>query len=346
MIIGISGYGYTGSGAVYDYLKEREECDTVDVEFCISYLPHGLQDLDFHLNEGISRYYSSDAAIKDFIQLVNKLDTPRSAYRRAMGDKFKKASMEFVENITQLKWNGWWSYDGLRNGFFYNTWRFRILGRIASFYEKRFKKKFKLPENEYMYLSVKPEKFNEEAKKYINTLLDGFGCDRSKVAVVNQPFEGNAPERSMKYFEDSKAIIVDRDPRDVYLFAKNVALGSATFIPTDSVKDFIEYYRLCRITEQPKNPDRVLYMSFEDMIYDYENTVERIDAFIGLEHKEPQKKYFNPDASVNNTQLFLRYPQYADDIKLIENELSEYLYPFEKYERDLGNGEPFKCESD
>ena len=38
-----------------------------------------------------------------------------------------------------------------------------------------------------------------------------------------------------------------------------------------------------------------------------------------------------PDVSINNTQLWNKYPEYDKDIKIIESELSEYLYPFEDY---------------
>lgn len=32
MIVGVSGFGYTGSGAVFGYLKERDECDAINTE--------------------------------------------------------------------------------------------------------------------------------------------------------------------------------------------------------------------------------------------------------------------------------------------------------------------------
>ena len=46
-----------------------------------------------------------------------------------------------------------------------------------------------------------------------------------------------------------------------------------------------------------------------------------------------KKKYFDPEISVGNVQIYKRYPQFADDITAIENELGEYLYDFPK---DMG----------
>ena len=346
MIIGVSGYGYTGSGAVFDYLKERPDCDYIEEEFVVAYMPHGLQDLEYHLTEKVSRYYSSDAAIKDFLRTIKKMNSPRSAYRSHMGNEFEKKALEFVENVSQVKWSGWWSYDAIMSDFWHQTLRFRLWNRYISYWEKKNKKKHKLPKGDKMYLSIYPDNFEREAKKYVNGLIDGFGCNREKNVVINQPFEGNAPENSMKYFDNAKAIIVDRDPRDVYLFAKEVALNSASFIPTENVRDFIKYYSLCRIKSDVSNSENVLYISFEDMIYDYDSTIKRIDEFLGLPSIKTTRKYFDPDKSINNTQLYLKYTEYDEDIKLIEQGLKEFLYPFEKYQGRVGQGEPFKCEAD
>lgn len=346
MIVGVSGYGYTGSGAVTDYLKERSECDHIDVEFNLAYTPHGLQDLEYHLTQGISRYFSGDAAIKDFLHIIQKLNSPKSAYRRYMGDDFARASVDFAESLAQVKWSGWWSYDGMRMGFLQETWRFRILRRYMLAWERHHTQKHPLPKGDVMYLSVMPTDFQEKARAYINRLIDGFGCDRSRVVVVNQPFEPNAPQQSMKYFDDAKAIIVDRDPRDVYLFAKKVARHAASFIPTDRVEDFVAYHKLCRIHSGTEDPDRVLRISFEDMVFAYEDTVKRITDFLGIPYTQPQKQYFNPDASINNTRLYLKYPECQDDIRFIEQELQDYLYPFHQYEGLQGSGDPFVCDSD
>ena len=346
MIIGVSGYGYSGSGAVVDYLKEREDCDHIDIEFALPYLPHGLQDLEYHLTEGISRYYSCDAAIKDFLALIKKLDSPKSLYRLNMGDSFYKETEKFVTDISQVIWSGWWSNDAFRTGFLRKTWRFRILRRFILAWERYHKEKHPLPKSDVMYLSIMPENFLKRAKEYVNFLIDGFGCDRSKVTVINQPFEPNAPERSMRYFDDPKAIIVDRDPRDVYLFAKLVARHNASFIPTDNVEDFVKYHRLCRINSGKEDPNMVLRLSFEDMVYNYENTVKKINSFVQLPHQSPIKKYFDPDKSINNTQIYLKHPELRSDIEFIERELPEYLYPFDQYEGIRGSGNPFVCDSD
>ena len=342
MIVGVSGFGYTGSGAVFGYLKERDECDAINTEFCLAYMPHGIQDLEYHLTGQISRFYSSDAAIKDFLYLVKKLNSPRSVYRKAMGKNFVELSQIFIKNISQLIWPGWWSYDAIVSDGLHQTFRFRILNRYIDFWEKKYKLRYTPQKNEKIYLSIHPENFIEEAIKYINALIDGFGCDRKKIILLDQPFEANAPLQSMKYYEDARAIIVDRDPRDLYILAKKVVLNKGTFIPSNDVHSFIKYYRLCRIGVVRENSPVVLHIAFEDMIYEYDNTTNKIDTFLGINSINTNRyKFFDPNISINNTQLYLRYPELSDETTIIEKELSEYLYPFYKYDMKPNNEASF-----
>ena len=134
----------------------------------------------------------------------------------------------------------------------------------------------------------------------------------------------------MEYFEDPKCIIVSRDPRDTYLLLKKVQSFNARWFPHDDVDSFIEYYKLLhKDLHKLKEKDNILLLRFEDLIYNYEESVSQIESFIGnlLHHSNP-KKYFNPEISKNNTQLFELYTNYSEDIKKIEKELFSYLYDF------------------
>ena len=52
-------------------------------------------------------------------------------------------------------------------------------------------------------------------------------------------------------------------------------------------------------------------------------------------------KIFNPNRSINNTQLSRLHPEDKEDIEYIENELKEFLFPFEKFPKPEFNGKPF-----
>mgnify|MGYP006872937219 FL=1 len=95
MIVGVCGHGYSGSGAVVDYLKEKPDCQVCgNIELSLAYMPHGLQDLDYHVNESVSRYYSSDAAIKDFLRLHERMHIPRTLDRRVVRRALTNAAEE------------------------------------------------------------------------------------------------------------------------------------------------------------------------------------------------------------------------------------------------------------
>lgn len=133
------------------------------------------------------------------------------------------------------------------------------------------------------------------------------------------------------FFDEPKAIIVDRDPRDLYAFYHKVLVDECRFLPIDNVKLFVEQYRRIRMNQKRIDDESKLFVNFEDLIYNYEETKDRIIAFCGLKNHTYPKKYLNPAKSINNTQLYKMYPEMSEDVKYIEENLKEYLFDFSKY---------------
>ena len=145
----------------------------------------------------------------------------------------------------------------------------------------------------------------------------------------------------MKFYEDSYAVVVDRDPRDMYIFAKKVLLSKGRFMPTDTVENFIEYYRLLRSGDSYRfENERVLRLRFEDMVYNYDATTKRIDDFLHVVNTN-KKSIFVPEMSAANTNLIRKFPEFAADIAKIEQALPEYLFDFDKYEPIDNGGKMF-----
>lgn len=345
MIIGLCGYGYTGSGALVDLLHEFPCCKSlaIDFEFCLPYIPHGLEDLEIHLLEHPTRFFSSDVAIKEFRRLVAYFDSPRGNYRRLSGPAFRQLSLDYIDSLTAVKWRGYSWDDPILCGPLRLTWRFRLVSRLISRYERRTGKRFPLPKSDVIYMSVQPEDFLEKTRKYIRELLRSMGMEGVERIVLNQPFDASDPCRTMRYFDDPRAIMVDRDPRDIYVLVKRHLGSEASFIPSENVDDFITYYQCVEKANVQQEDDRILRLCYEDLIYDYERTAERIIRFLGLGDVQwQQKKYFDPAISIRNTQLYLRHPDLTEDIRRIEQALQSYLYPFEEMDlRPDGAGEPF-----
>ena len=140
-------------------------------------------------------------------------------------------------------------------------------------------------------------------------------------------------KRYLNYIRDLKVIIVDRDPRDVYIQAMR---DGDHVLPHDPLL-FAKQYRDMRrtIDDEIKDP-RILRIHFEDLIYRYDFTTKQINKFLGIseeKHKE-LRKHFNPDISIRNTQLWINDKNYNNQIKIIEQELEDFLYLFPNREDD------------
>ena len=191
-------------------------------------------------------------------------------------------------------------------------------------------------------LAVAPANFYDAAKKHVKELTVALGADYNRPVVLDQPFQGNNPQACFPFFEDPYAIVVDRDPRDIYVFAKEVLIGRNHYMAIDNVHDFINYFRAMRDNQPYKcDNERILRLHFEDMVYNYDATTKRISDFLQIGDNPRPMTIFDPKLSVANTQVYKRFPKYADDVKIIEKELGEYLYDFSKYNQSSPGGKMF-----
>jgi hypothetical protein len=184
-----------------------------------------------------------------------------------------------------------------------------------------------------------PENFHAASRTFISNVLNAIGIDynnkEKNIIVLNQAFSPyDSSIRSFKFFENPSAIIVDRDPRDIYLFLKFFVYprGMRFAVPCDNVDDFIKNFRLRRQTSQKlKEQKDIIFFNFEELLYDCENTTKKVANFVGVAKHVRKGECFKPACSRNNSQLFRKYTDCGSDIKKIEKELPEYLFPFENY---------------
>lgn len=331
MIIAVCGNGYCGSSAVTDYLRETSTLAVApyDIEFMFLYDVDGLDDLRHHLVERPVRYYSSDAAIKRFQKYIKRVNSPNSSLYKLGGEQITKLTDEYIASITQIRWHGWWHFDVYNSSGLVRNWNFRLLPRINSIYKKITGKSFDIYPKAAMQMSIKPESFDEATKRYINALISLFNPHHLEKVVLDQPFPVGTADYYSKYFSDSiKTINVVRDPRDVFIAAKHINKTYSSWIPTESVEDFIEYFRLIEESKGTEANDQ-LTIHFEDMIYNYQSTADIIDGFLRIESSR-SKQFFCPEKSINNTQLFRKFTQYKREIEIIERELPNHIYDYKE----------------
>ena len=180
-----------------------------------------------------------------------------------------------------------------------------------------------------MSMSYGEARFFEATRRFYTTLFDGLDPQYEyEYLALDQLVPPNNLERYTRYFDNIKTIVIDRDPRDLYLL--NKLFWKEGWIPTDSTEVFIKWFELIRRhreTEQ-SDPRQVLHLRFEDCLLDYDATVARIETFLGIgaEHHVRPRTVFSPDRSAKNFRLWERYPGHDAEIATIERALGPYCY--------------------
>jgi len=329
-LITTTGYGATGSSVVTDLLKEFDNVASMgDFEFRFLQDPHGLRDLEYGLFENNNRL-NTDYYIKQFIKYIKFLSKSRVyPYEKYFNNKFKTISDEFIESIIDIKWDGYWHQDiidekPIKKFLFY-------LERV---YQKKILKQKDSGANFYknsMYYArpLTKEEFYQKVKEYTLKLFLEMNVSNREFLVLDQLVPVDHNKTYLNYFKNLKIIIVDRDPRDLYLLEKYEY--KEKYLPWEDVESFIKYYKLLR--EHKKEDianDNIMYVHFEDFIYMYAETIDKVLQFLDIDKSNwvNKKKYFHPEISIKNTKKWLMYPEAKKEIERIEKELKDFLVEY------------------
>lgn len=333
-IITCASYYGSGSSAVTDYVSEfAPVCSLTSEEFRFLQDPDGVSDLEFHLVEHFNRH-NSGHALKRYQRLVALYAGNRimRRYERFFHGQWRTLSEQYIRELTDFSFEGWWQYDLIDGGKWY-YFRKRIINKLlhVTFWRNR-------PEMAYsnmkgvMTLCSHPseEKFLACTRAYIDALMTAANPEGKPFVMVDQIVPPNDTARFTRYFHDIKIVVVDRDPRDIYLLAKY--RWKDGIVPTADVETYCKWFRYVREHRKTEvyDPAHVLFIRFEDMVYHYAETTARIRAFIPLSEAEhvAKKTHFDPAVSIHNTRLWEEYPAEAENIERIKAALAEYLYPF------------------
>lgn len=328
-LITTTGYGATGSSVVTDLLKEFKNVKSMgDFEFRFLQDPHGLRDLEYGLFENNNRL-NTDYYIKQFIKYINFLSKSKIyPYEKYFNNKFKIISDEFIKDVIDIEWNGYWHQDiidekPIKKFFYYleRVYQKKILKQKdsgANFYK-----------NKMYYARLSKDEFYKKVKTYTNKLFNEMNSENKEFLVLDQLVPVDHNQTYLNYFDNLKIIIVDRDPRDLYLLEKYEY--KEKYLPWEDVESFIKYYRLLRAhKKEDLASENVLYINFEDFIYKYDISIDKVLNFCSIDKSNwvEKKKYFNPDISIKNTKKWLVYPEAKREIELIEKELKEFLVEY------------------
>lgn len=336
-IITVTGYYGTGSSAVTDLISELDNVYSLgDREIRFLHDPNGISDLEFKIVENFNRHNSS-YAIKHYLEFAKFLNSTcgYKKYAKIFNDKFLKHTYEYINDLILFKYKGSWHYDVIDKGIYFYVLD-RVLNKIIGKINKLAKTKILKPYNclsnkESIVYGVNPDEDNflKATRRYINNLLEELPVGNNEILMIDQIVASSNIKRYLRYFSDPVYVfLVDRDPRDLYILDK-LYWGNVGF--PDNVKEFCEHYKLIRYTQKNEITNKqVCFIHFEDLIYNFEETKEKIFDFINVDetHHINKLKYFNPNISINNTQLWLKHTEYRKEIEYIEQYLQEYLYDY------------------
>lgn len=329
-----ASYHGTGSSAITDLISEfNNVLSFTNEEFRFLHDIDGVADLEYHLVENHNRH-NSGHALKRYKRLVDFYsgNSLLKRYEAYFNNQWRKISYEYIADLTDFTYKGWWQYDLLDKGAFYYYLKL-LPGKFikATLWRNKSEKVYNALPNEITYCSYPTkEEFIELTRNYIEKLFNVVNKDNKEFIMVDQIVAASNIKKYTKYFENIKVVLVDRDPRDMYLLAKYE--WNDPVIPTETIELFCKWYKYTRKHRKTEKFDSetVKFIMFEDLIYRYDDIVPQILDFLCLSTTDHiyKKKIFDPNVSVKNTQLWKKYPQTSKEMTYIENELKEYLYNY------------------
>lgn len=326
-----SYYG-SGSSAITDFVSEFDDVYSfTSEEFRFVQDPDGISDLEYNLVENFNRH-NSGHALKRYKKLVDFYcgNIFSKKYETFFNGNWKGYSYEYIERLTDFKYHGWWLYDLLDRGSFFH-FRKKVLNKLLhlTIWKNQPERLYNTMKNEITYCShPDEEKFLKLTREYIDGLFSSV-CNGAQTIMVDQIVPPSNLKRYLRYFNDIKVAVVDRDPRDIFLLDKYVWRDG--MLPSD-VEIFCKWFKYTREHRKTENLNTkdIQFFNFEDLIYQYNKTTSKLMDWLGLdiEKHNRKKQYFVPSKSINNTQIWKRISCNIEDVKFIEKELEEFLYDF------------------
>ncbi|WP_253687993.1 MULTISPECIES: sulfotransferase family protein [unclassified Treponema] len=336
-IIGTSSFAQSGGSALTNVLEEFESIYSIADrgQFECKFFTDNILPLEIALKTR----YGIDNAIKSFL-FNAKIASLDPLYQNNFGDTFYDCAVAYIDSISD------WYLGAVHKDYDY------------SFLDKNESKMFKNAGKLYKYLygsreyaayepyhwepSFAPfgkvyyadftDDFYQKTQAYIEKVFSPSYMQNKRYLLADAIYTATSTTpNELMYYKNSKALIANRDPRDLYVMNKEIY--GEWFIPTWDVDAWIKYYkhrRQCIKPQKENNKDNILHIQFENLIYDYEDSLSKIKNFLDLSDEDHVKKgqIFIPEKSIQNTQMFRRYPKYFDDIKKIEKELPEFCYDY------------------
>ncbi len=326
--VSVLGYGWTGSGVVVDLLREFDDYAGLNLEFSMVWEPNGLLDLEKALVDDWD-FLRHDTAIRDFISYCNilnrkggKMNSWGLDLSNQLGVDFIYETKNYIDKLVDF------TYKGHTRLFDYKLSAFKLFTKRVV---RKLFKNYVFGTDMYMARPSK-DKFLKETKNYLDNLFRNYAKKHDvNNIILDQSIPASNIIKTMNYFNDIKSIVVDRDPRDVYvnLIKRKALIGAECSLSANKngVKKFVQWHKILREQDtQEQDKDKILRLRFEEIILNYDDSIENIIDFLDIKTKHSQKNlYFKPQVSRKKIGLWESYKN-QEEIDFIYDELREYCY--------------------
>lgn len=322
LFLDLSGYTLTGKSALIQIIREFDGFSVPDLEFEFGLfrMKDGLFDLEHSLVNDWSPL-RSDAAIRRFIRLIyilgngyrrysaTWLSSPSGYnYEQLVNSDFLSISLSYVSSLIESESKCYWPFS-LHDVNSIECFK----KRVFSAFDKN------SMDNETKYLSF-GEGFEDKTRAYLEEL---FATAEHKAQVMHNAFEPYRADDVGRFFENGKSIVVDRDPRSIYAASK-----SSRYSDFKNIDSFVSVFKRERKKSYvPTQNINVMALKFENLVLNYESTLEKIYSFLNVDasvHSE-KGKYFKPQESAVNIDSWKKVLS-KDEMLIIERELPGYCY--------------------
>ncbi len=333
-IIVPTGYMGSGSSAITDLLDGIQGINVSrsTFEFVFLHCPDGVFDLEDKLLIG-NNAVRSDEALHSFSKTMRQLYDKKywwvGHYDQYIGKEFWKETQDYIDELIEYKLDYYWYYqENVVARMIPELVKNKILKKIPG--GKRYTKKT-LAYSPMWVSYITPERFYEVTQRYLYRIFDLMGKKEESIVLDQLLLPFNLFRFSNYFRDDVEVFVVERDPRDVFISNKYYWSKSEEPVPYPvDVEEFCDFYAKLRKMEKPAEHSQIHRINFEDLIYRHQETVKEIYEILGidLENMQSMQTKFQPEKSMNNTQLFLQNEMFAKECRVIEERLGEYLYDF------------------
>lgn len=308
-IVSIEGLGYSGSGAVIDFLSEIDSCYVLrnankkesnkvsHYELDFLRLAGGLFEFEHYLNS--NNIFQNDALVNRFVSYLNTF--PLFKYDKNIQYLF----FDFLSSIVDL--------DIVDTHGISPNYHLISTNRKTSMFFLR---------------SMTVAQYRSICQRFLIHFFNYINNEHKPTLVMDQLLcdqEFNV-SKYKEYLPESKIIVVYRDPRDVYTFAVQ---HNVEWIAHNDVDSFIKWFKIMIKSFDLQSSD-YLVVQFEKFVTEYSNESKRVMDYLGIEEQQhnPDKTrmFFDPDISIKNVGIWKNSSLPKHDYELIFQNLSSYCF--------------------